>query len=85
MSAGQTLTPWLHDQVLTHLALGHSWLEEKLKAKALASSRSGKCKQSATVDCKWQGIYHDNGSCIDIFGPLSLLDGKVLVLQVRFF
>lgn len=83
MSAGLTLTPWLYDQVQTHLALGHSWLEEKLKAKALSLSRSG--TQSATVDRKWQGIYHDNGSCIDIIGPLSPLDGsgRVLVLQVR--
>lgn len=81
MSADLALAPWLYDQVQTHLALGHSWLEEKLKAKAL--SRSG--TQSATVDRKWQGIYHDNGSCIDIIGPLSPLDGsgRVLVLQVR--
>ena len=82
MSGHLALTPWLHDKVQTHLALGHSWLEEKLKAKAL--SRSG--TQSATVDRKWQGIYYDNGSCIDIIGPLgplSPLDGRVLVLQVR--
>lgn len=79
MSAG--LAPWLHDQVQTHLALGHSWLEEKLKAKALALASSG--KQSASFNRKWQGIYHDNGSCIDIVGPLSPLDARVLVLQVR--
>ena len=79
MSADLALAPWLYDQVQTHLALGQSWREEKLKAKAL--TRSG--TQSATVDRKWQGIYHDNGSCIDIIGPLSPLDGRVLVLQVR--
>ncbi|KAG9200773.1 hypothetical protein G6514_006629 [Epicoccum nigrum] len=79
-SPGLGLGPWLHDQIQTHLALGHSWLEEKLKAKAKASSG----RQLATVDSKWQGIYHDNGSCIDIIGPLSPLSppqGKVLVLQ----
>lgn len=71
------LTPWLHDHVQTHLALGHSWLEEKFRAKALSG------RQSATVDRRWQGIYHDNGSRIDIIGPLSPFHGKVLVLQVR--
>lgn len=68
---------WLHDQVHSQLALGHSWLEESLKAKAAPA------KPSAAVDRKWAGIYHDNGSCIDISGPLSPLDATLLVLQVR--
>ncbi|KAF3004267.1 hypothetical protein E8E13_008215 [Curvularia kusanoi] len=69
------LTPWLHDTIQTQLSLGQNWQEERLRAKASSS------KPSATVDRKWEGIYHDNGSCIDIIGPLSPLEAKVFVIQ----
>lgn len=71
-----SLSAWLHDEVETQLRLGHSWLEEKNKSKAKHD------KPSAIVDKKWEGIYHDNGSCIEIVGPLSTGQAQLLVLKV---
>ena len=71
-----SLSAWLHDEVETQLKLGHSWLEEKNKSKAKHDT------PSAIVDKKWEGIYHDNGSCIEIVGPLSTGQAQLLVLKV---
>lgn len=71
------LEPWLHRDVRDQLDLGHSWLEAKNKAKA-ASSRP-----SLDTERKWAGLYHDNGSCIDIIVPfVSSGHARVLVLKV---
>ena len=70
-----SLSVWLHDEVKTQLDLGHSWLGDKNRLKATLD------KPSAYVDRKWEGLYHDNGSCIDIVGPLSSGQAQVLVLQ----
>jgi hypothetical protein len=70
-----SLRVWLHDEVKTQLALAHSWFEDKNKLKAELD------RPAARVDRKWEGLYHDNGSCIDIVGPLSSGPAQVLVLQ----
>lgn len=79
--AADNLEHWLHGAVKTQLDLAHSWLEEQHKLKAEAH----RPRASAPVDTKWDGIYHDNGSCIDIIGPLPSAHAQeqVLVLQVR--
>ena len=69
-------TAWLHDQVKTQLDLGHSWLQHKNRQKAHFD------RPSTAIDRKWEGIYHDNGSCIDIIGPCSCEPVQVFVLQV---
>ncbi|KAJ4384213.1 hypothetical protein N0V86_001060 [Didymella sp. IMI 355093] len=70
-----TLRPWLHQDVQDQLRLGHSWLVEKTKAKAKLT------KPSASVDKKWEGLYHDNGSCLDIIVPFCPEQAHVLVLK----
>jgi hypothetical protein len=72
-----TLQPWLHQDVKDQLDLGHSWFAEKLKAKAKSA------KPSTAIDKKWEGLYHDNGSCIDIIVPFCSEQAHVLVLKVR--
>ena len=74
-----SLTAWLHEEVKTQLELGNSWLQEKNKSKANLD------RPSIAVDRKWTGIYHDNGSCIDIVGPIGLDQTQVLVLKVRYY
>lgn len=73
-----TLRPWLHDQIHSQLVLGHNWLEGKNNTKPASG------KLSAHVDRKYEGLYHDNGSCVDIVGPLPLspIHTTVLVLEV---
>ncbi|KAF3034641.1 hypothetical protein E8E11_003283 [Didymella keratinophila] len=70
-----TLQPWLHQDVKDQLDLGHSWFDEKLKAKAKSA------KPSTSIDKKWEGLYHDNGSCIDIVVPFCSEQAHVLVLK----
>lgn len=71
-----TLKPWLHQEVKDQLDLGHSWLEEKNKAKLKSA------EPWANVDKKWEGLYHDNGSCVDIIVPFGSEQAHVLVLKV---
>lgn len=71
-----TLQPWLHQEVKDQLDLGHSWFAEKLKAKATLA------KPSTAIDQNWEGLYHDNGSCIDIIVPFCSEQAHVLVLKV---
>jgi len=79
--AADSLKHWLHGAVKTQLDLGHSWLEEQHQLKAEAH----RARPSTAIDTKWDGIYHNNGSCIDIIGPLPSAHApeQVLVLQVR--
>lgn len=70
------LQPWLHQDVKDQLHLGHSWFAEKLKAKANSA------KSSTAIDKKWDGLYHDNGSSIDIIVPFCSEQAHVLVLKV---
>lgn len=76
-----SLPIWIHDEVTTQLELGNSWLQEKNRAKANFA------RPSTSVDKKWAGIYHDNGSCIDVVGPIFLdrIRAEVLVLKVRYY
>lgn len=71
-----TLTPWLHQEVKDQLLLGHSWLAQKNTAKAALA------KPSAAVDQTWAGLYHDNGSCLDIIVPFVSEQAHVLVVRV---
>lgn len=52
------LTAWLHEEVATQLVLGNHWLQEKNSQKEL-----GIKTDSERV---WRGLYHDNGSCLEI-------------------
>ncbi|KAJ4366627.1 hypothetical protein N0V95_000128 [Ascochyta clinopodiicola] len=69
-------TAWLHEEVKTQLELGDSWLADKNKANAALDG------PSITADSRWKGIYHDNGSCIEIFGPISAQLLHLLVLKL---
>lgn len=72
-----TLQPWLHQDVVDQLALGHNWLEQELEAKAASAT------PSTHADKKWERLYRDNGSCIDIIVPFCPEHAHVLVLKVR--
>ncbi|KAJ4308610.1 hypothetical protein N0V94_009283 [Neodidymelliopsis sp. IMI 364377] len=69
------LSSWLHEEFATQLGLGNCWLDDKnrLKAKAV--------QPSPTLDRKWDRLYHDNGSCLEIFGPLTADHICLLVTQ----
>ncbi|KAL5119499.1 hypothetical protein ACEQ8H_002564 [Pleosporales sp. CAS-2024a] len=70
------LTAWLHDELATQLLLGNSWLLEKTAHKE-ANSR-------LDIGRIWRGLYHDNGSCLDITNELSLeRDYFLSVVQAR--
>ncbi|KAH9868371.1 hypothetical protein J1614_007443 [Plenodomus biglobosus] len=66
------LDGWLSDKFEGQLLLGNDWLQEKNRAKAAAT------KSEYTRD--WRGLYHDNGSCLDII--LSNPPGRNSALQV---
>ncbi|KAF9698836.1 hypothetical protein EKO04_003158 [Ascochyta lentis] len=68
-------TAWLHEEVKTQLELGNAWLADKNRANAALA------RPSTIVDTRWEGIYHDNGSCIDIVGPISAHHVHLLVLK----
>jgi hypothetical protein len=52
------LHAWLEDTFQSQLLLGNHWLHEKHKKK--------KPGVKAERDRDGKGIYHDNGSCLDI-------------------
>ena len=52
------LTAWLEETFATQLLLGNHWLQEKNKQK----ERGAKSNTARA----WRGLYHDNGSCLDI-------------------
>ncbi|EAT92191.2 hypothetical protein SNOG_00696 [Parastagonospora nodorum SN15] len=53
-----SLTAWLEEELATQLLLGNHWLQEKNKQK-----QSG---VKADPERVWRGLYHDNGSCLEI-------------------
>jgi hypothetical protein len=73
------LLAWLHEEVKTQLDLGNCWLQDKNEHKARLA------RPSVRVDKKWDGLYRDNGSCIDIIGPIAPdHQNLLLVLKVRY-
>ncbi|KAL6712337.1 hypothetical protein ACN47E_000214 [Coniothyrium glycines] len=78
------LCGWLEEHVEGQLLLGHHWLHDKTKQKEAGIKTES--------DRDWRGLYHDNGSCLDIINdihatrasalqviqiePLTLADGK---------
>ncbi|KAF2031277.1 hypothetical protein EK21DRAFT_63545 [Setomelanomma holmii] len=52
------LTAWLEETFATQLLLGNDWLQ-------LRSEQKGK-RVKPDPEQAWRGLYHDNGSCLDI-------------------
>jgi hypothetical protein len=52
------LAGWLEETIATQLMLGNHWLQEKNKQK-VSDVRTD-------PERAWRGLYHDNGSCLDI-------------------
>jgi hypothetical protein len=52
------LNAWLEDAFASQLLLGNHWLHEKHEKKNSSVKRE--------LDTQWKGIYHDNGSSLDI-------------------
>jgi hypothetical protein len=51
-------TPWLEETITEQLQLGRDWLELKNDVK--------QSEPRAEPGRAWAGLYHDNGSCLDI-------------------
>jgi hypothetical protein len=49
---------WLEETLKSRLLLGNCWLQDKHEKKKLGNK--------GELDRVWEGIYHDNGSCLDI-------------------
>jgi hypothetical protein len=70
------LTGWLEETFATQLLLGHSWLHEKNKLPRTGAT-SGQV-------CAWRGLYHDNGSCLDIINEVHQERNSFLqIIQAR--
>jgi hypothetical protein len=52
------LAGWIEETLTTQLLLGRSWLYEKNR-QVNSGATSGPARA-------WRGLYHDNGSCLDI-------------------
>jgi hypothetical protein len=52
------LTSWLEEELATQLLLGNHWVQEKNKVKQAGVA--------ADAERVWRGLYHDNGSCLEI-------------------
>ncbi|OAL56904.1 hypothetical protein IQ07DRAFT_638295 [Pyrenochaeta sp. DS3sAY3a] len=78
------LVAWLEQTFEEQLLLGNHWLHDKNKLKASGAQTAH--------DRGWRELYHDNGSCLDIFNqldrsqhstllasPLTLTDGRCQV------
>ncbi|KAH8723121.1 hypothetical protein GQ44DRAFT_685872 [Phaeosphaeriaceae sp. PMI808] len=57
------LQGWLEETIATQLLLGNNWLQQK------NSQRSSGVKSE--TDRAWRGLYHDNGSCLDIINDID--------------
>jgi hypothetical protein len=66
------LDGWLKDTFQGQLLLGNHWLHEKNQNKA-----SG---VKTDFERHWQGLYHDNGLCLDIIN--SIHSDRSSALQV---
>ncbi|KAJ4373962.1 hypothetical protein N0V83_002701 [Neocucurbitaria cava] len=81
------LSSWLERTFEEQLLLGNSWLQEKNKTK--------ESRVKSKFDRNWEGLYHDNGSCLEIINwihpernsslqvnnPLTLTDGQSQVVS----
>jgi hypothetical protein len=56
------LHAWLEETFHAQLLLGNHWLYEKHEKKASGVNRE--------LNAEWKGIYHDNGSSLDIINNL---------------
>jgi hypothetical protein len=56
------LNGWLEDTFESQLLLGNQWLRDKHEQKQSGVKRE--------LDRSWAGIYHDNGSCLDIINEI---------------
>jgi hypothetical protein len=58
------LTAWLEEICATHLLLGNHWLADRVRVRVRDEHRQTGVKLDPDRD--WEGLYHDNGSCLDI-------------------
>lgn len=56
------LTAWLEDICATQLLLGNHWLNDKNRIRDEYRQTGVKLDPER----EWEGLYHDNGSCLDI-------------------
>ncbi|PWO26106.1 sterol carrier protein [Pyrenophora tritici-repentis] len=67
---------WLEETIQAQLLLGSHWLRQRYEQKA-----SG---VRFKLDRDWEGVYHDNGSCLDIIDHIDPESNSTLqVLQAR--
>lgn len=73
---------WLGKEILEQLLLGYDWLEHKNKAK-----QSGEGPKAVPdPERGYRGLYHDNGSCLDITNDLddeSESNGYLKIIEAR--
>jgi len=70
------LNAWLEETFQSQLLLGSHWLRQRYETKA-----SG---VHIKLDRDWEGVYHDNGSCLDIINHIHPEHNTTLqVLQAR--
>lgn len=70
------LRPWLADTFRVELLLGNNWLQQKNRAKQAGSTKE--------LHRAWEGLYRDNGSCLDITNTLDSTQKNALrVVQAR--
>ncbi|CBX95148.1 hypothetical protein LEMA_P115630.1 [Plenodomus lingam JN3] len=70
------LNGWLSDKFEAQLLLGNNWLQNKNSAKAAG------IKSEYSSARGWRGLYHDNGSCLDITHFFPPDTGSKSALQV---
>ena len=70
------LTGWLEETFATQLLLGNNWLQEKNKQKERGVE--------SDPERAWRGLYHDNGSCLDITNDIHPERNSYLrIIQAR--
>jgi hypothetical protein len=73
------LNGWLEETIQSQLLLGNQWLQDKHEQK-----KSG---VKSEFNRLWKGLYHDNGSCLDIINDIhpehDSSPGALLLVQAR--
>ncbi len=70
------LRPWLEETFQVELLLGNNWLQQKNRTKQAGSKKE--------LDRSWEGLYRDNGSCLDITNTFDSTQKNALrVVQAR--
>ncbi|KAF2856683.1 hypothetical protein T440DRAFT_437612 [Plenodomus tracheiphilus IPT5] len=76
------LHAWLNEKFEEQLLLGDHWLREKNRDKQLEYSGDKAADKAAGVKSErprdWRGLYHDNGSCLDIIDSAPPQRGRAL-------